>query len=180
MQGKLIGKTLLTARLYEPKDKSLGTDFLRAHPVTSHPELYKEVKGGRRKVKNRVVQDDFVELLVDCLQSAESAFSDFKYHHSGTGTDAEAADDGALGTPVEDARDVGTQTETSSKVYKSVATTTYTDTHAITEHGLFNTAGAGDPPTGGVMMDRSKFDAINVVDGNQIEWKYELSVESGG
>ena len=40
MRGTIKINTLLTARLYEPKDKSLGVDFLRAHPVTKHPELY--------------------------------------------------------------------------------------------------------------------------------------------
>lgn len=176
-----VAETLLTARLFEPKDRSLDIEFLKAHPVTTNPELYQEVKGSKRTVKNRVVTDDFAELLVDTLVSAEATFSDFKYHHSGTGAVAEDATDAALGTPVEDARDVGTQAETSAKVYKSVATTTYTGSHAVTEHGLFNTAGTGGPPvTGGILMDRSVFSAINVVSGNQIEWTYELTVSSGG
>jgi len=174
MQGILKGKTLLTARLYEPKDKSLGIDFLREHPVTSHPELYKEIKGGRRKVRNRVVTDAYAELLVDELQASVAAHSTFKYHDSGTGTTTEAATQTALVTPWGGARDIGTQTETSAKVYKSVATTTYTGTFAITEHGLFNAA------TVGTLMDRSLFAAINVVDTNQIQWTYELSVSSGG
>ena len=178
--GTLKISSLLTARLYEPKDKSLSIEFLKAHPVTTHPELYREVKGGRRQVKDRVVTDAFCTLLVDTLQSSEAAFSTYKYHHSGTGTTAEAAAQTALVTPVETLRDEGSQTETSAKVYKTVATTTYTGTRAITEHAVFNAAGSGDPATGGGMMDRSKFDAINVVSGNQIEWTYELTVSSGG
>ena len=175
MQGKLTGKTLLTARLYEPRDKSLGLDFLRAHPVTKHPELYKEVKSGRRQVKNRCVTNAYVNLLVDELQASVAAHSTFKYHDSGTGTVAEAASDVGLGTPWGGARDVGTQVEgATANIYKSVATTTYTGTFAITEHGIFNAA------TVGTLMDRSVFAAINVVNGNQIEWTYELTVSSGG
>ena len=175
MEGKLVGKTLLTARLYKPKDKSLGIDFLREHPVTTHPEFYKEVRNGRRKVRNRVVTNAYVNLLVDELQANQAAHSDFKYHDSGTGTAAESAGDTALGTPCGEARDTGTQVEgASANIYKSVATTTYTATKAITEHGLFNAT------TAGVLMDRSVFAAINVVSGNQIEFSYELSVSSGG
>ena len=175
MEGKLVGKTLLTARLYKPKDKSLGIDFLREHPVTTHPELYKEVRSGRRQVKNRCVTDAYVNLLVDELQANQASHSDFKYHDSGTGTVAEAAGDTALGTACGEARDTGTQVEgATANVYKSVATHTYGASFAITEHGLFNAA------TLGTLMDRSVFAAINVVSGNQIEWTYELTVSSGG
>ena len=174
MQGTIKVKTLLVARLFEPKDKSLGIDFLREHPVTSHPELYKEVKGGKRVVRNRKVTDAYATLLVDELQASQATHSTFKYHDSGIGTTAEDATDTALVTPWGGARDVGTQTETSAKVYKSVATTTYNATKAITEHGLFNADAAG------TLMDRSVFAAINVVSGNQIQWTYELTVSSGG
>ena len=182
-------KALLVARLFEPIDKSLTVDFLKAHPVTIYPELYREVKERRfgflrpvvRKSK-KVVTTAFAEFIAAQLITETSAFGDFKYHHSGEGVGAENVADTGLGTPREDARDVGTQVQGATAVgYKSVATTTYTDTFAITEHGLFNTAGAGGPPvTGGTMMDRSKFDAINVVATNQIEWTYELTVAAGG
>jgi hypothetical protein len=166
--------TLLTARLYEPKDKSLSLDFLKRHPVTTYPELYKEVKRGKRVVKNKCVTNAFVNLLVDELQSDQATFNSFKYHGSGTGTADESASDTALGTEVE-TRNTGTQTEGSSpNIYKSVATHTYGNTYAITEHGLFNAS------TAGTLMDRSKFAAINVVSGNQIEFTYELTCSSGG
>ncbi len=135
----------------------------------------------RREVRDKVVTDDFCEDAVDELIAESSAWGDYKYHHSGTGVGAEAAADAALGTPVENARDVGTQAEASSKVYQSVATVDYTGTHAITEHGIFNTAGAGGPPVvGGILMDRTKFAAINVVSGNQIEFTFTLAFTSGG
>ena len=47
-------------------------------------------------------------------------------------------------------------------------------TEAITEHGLFNVE-SGVP----VLMDRTKFDAINVVSGNQIEFTFEGSFAAG-
>ena len=190
--GTLKNQTLLTARLFEPLDKSLTVEFLKAHPVTIFPELYQEVKERRffgllsrpvvRKVKNKVVTTAFAEFLAAQLITESAVIGDFKYHHSGTGVGAEANGDTGLGTPVEDARDVGTQVQGATAVgYKSAATITYTGGHAITEHGLFSTAGAGGPPvTGGTLMDRSRFDPINVVATNQIEWTYEITIAAGG
>jgi len=116
------------------------------------------------------------------LITETTAFGNYKYHHSGKGTNAENATDSGLQTPELDARTTGTQVEDSSKVYKSIATETFDDTAAIIEHGLFNTAGAGGPPvTGGVLMDRTKLGAaINVVSGNQIEWTFTIAFTSGG
>ena len=190
--GTLPMKTLLTARLFEPKDKCLSIEFLKAHPVTTHPHLYKPVKEKcffglfskkvKRVTKDKVVTTAFAEFLAAQLITESSTIGDFKYHHSGEGTGNESVADTGLGTPREDARDVGTQVQGATAVgYKSIATTTYGDTWAITEHGLFNTAGAGGPPvTGGTLMDRSKFAAINVVATNQIEWTYELTIAAGG
>jgi len=192
MLGTLPMKTLLTARLFEPKDKSLSIEFLKAHPVTENPELYRPVRERfffglfsrpvRRQRKDHVVTTAFAEFVAAQLITETSAFGDFKYHHSGEGTGNENVADSGLGTPREDARNVGTQVQGLTAVgYKSIATTTYTGTYAITEHGLFNTAGTGGPPvTGGVLMDRSKFAAINVVATNQVEWTYELTVAAGG
>lgn len=166
------------------RKKALG--LLGGGVIIAHTELIarKIVDGKytdvRRVVKDKVVTDDFCEDIVDNLIAETSAFGDYKYHHSGTGTGNEAASDAALGTPVEDARDVGSQVENTSKVYQSVATVDYTGTHAITEHGVFNTAGSGGPPvTGGILMDRTKFSAINVVSGNQIEFTFAITFTSG-
>ena len=179
-------KSRLTARLFEPKDKSLGIDFLEAHPVTTHPELYREVKERRFlglfgkprpviRTSKRVVTTAFANFLAAQLITDSVAIGDFKYHDSGTGTVAEAVGDVGLGTPWGGARDVGTQVQGGDATkYKSVATTTYTGTFAITEHGLFNAA------TGVTLMDRSVITAIGVVNGNQIEWTYKLTVAAGG
>ena len=124
-------------------------------------------------ISRKKVTDDFVEFIVAQLQSETSAFGDFKFHDSGIGVGAENKTDSALGTPWGGARTVGTQIEgASAHIYKSVATTTYNATKAITEHGLFNIAAAG------ILMDRSVFSAINVVDTNQIEWTYNLTINS--
>ena len=66
-------------------------------------------------------------------------------------------------------------------LYSDFAEETFDDTAAITEHGLFNTAGAGGPPvTGGILMDRTVFAAINVVNTNKIEWTFTIGFTSGG
>jgi hypothetical protein len=184
-------KALLTVRAFEAIDPSLGIEFLKAHPVTQFPEYWKPKREKfffglfSRPVRRRatkVVTTAYAEFIAAQLITETSAFGDFKYHHSGEGTGDENIADTGLGAPKENARDVGTQVQGTSTVkYKSVATTTYTGTWAITEHGLFNTAGAGGPPvTGGVLMDRSKFAAINVVATNQVEWTYEHTVAAGG
>jgi len=124
-------------------------------------------------VSTHEVTDDFVEALVDTLQSSVAAFSTFKYHDSGTGTAAEDTTDSALETACGEARDTGTQTEgTTANIYKSVATHTYAATFSITEHGLFNDAD--------VLMDRSVFAAVGVDSGDRIEFTYQLSCLSGG
>ncbi len=175
-----IGEAL--RRLLTKGGGGIGGGALVAHTtLTARLIVDGKVTDVRREVRDKVVTDDFCEDIVDNLIAEVSAFGDYKYHHSGTGVGAENATDSALGTPREDNRDVGTQAEASSKVYESVATTTYGSTWAITEHGLFNTAGAGGPPvTGGILMDRTKFAAINVVSGNQIEWTFTIAFTSGG
>ena len=125
-------------------------------------------------LSQRVVTDAFVNYLVDELQASQAPFSTFKYHGSGTGTAAESASDTALGTPVE-SRATGTQAEgATANVYKSVGTVASTATRAITEHGLFSAA------TGPTLMDRSVFTAVNVVNGDSIEFTYQLTCTSGG
>ena len=126
-------------------------------------------------ISSHVVTDAFVDYLVDSLQGTEVDWVNFKYHDSGTGTNVEAAGDTALQTPTGEARDVGTQIEgATGNIYKTVATSVYGGSFDITEHGLFNAAAAG------ILMDRSKFTAIGVISGDQIEWTYQLSVSSGG
>ena len=101
--------------------------------------------------------------------------SAFNYHDSGTGTNAAAVTDTALQTPTALARVAGTQsTPGSTNVYQTVATLSYNNTFAITEWGLFSAS------TSGTLWDRRVFSAINVVNGNAIQFTYQLTIPSGG
>ena len=122
----------------------------------------------------RVVTDAFVAFVVDQLQTETSVFGDFKYHDSGVGVTAEAAANTTIETTDGEARATGTQTESAANAYRSVGTISYTTTKAITEHGLFNDV------TTGTLMDRSVFTAINVVNGDSIQFTYTITFSSGG
>ena len=136
---------------------------------------FTEVRKDRRKVINKVVTDAFVDFVVDQLQTETSAFGDFKYHEMGLGTQAENANETALQTTTGISRAVGTQAEgATAEIYKSVATITADATEDITEHGLFNAS------SGVTMMDRTKFAAIGVVSGNQIEFTFQITFTAGG
>lgn len=122
----------------------------------------------------RVVTTAFVNFVVDQLQTETSVFGDFKYHDSGVGTTAENITDTAMETTDVESRATGTQTESAANAYRSVGTISYTTTKAITEHGLFNDSSAG------TLMDRTVFSAINVVNGDSIQFTYTLTVSAGG
>lgn len=127
-------------------------------------------------IARKVVTDVFVAALVDELHNnPPTNFNAYKYHDSGTGVVAENATDTALGTPTGVARATGTQTEgATANIYKTVATITYDGSYAVTEHGVFDAA------TTGGLMDRSVFSAINVGNGDSIEFTYQLTCTSGG
>lgn len=122
----------------------------------------------------RVVTTAFVSFVVDQLQTESSLFGDFKYHDSGVGTTAENVTDTAMETTDGESRATGTQTESSATAYRSVGTISYTTTKAITEHGLFNDASAG------TLMDRTVFSAVNVVNGDSVQFTYTLTISAGG
>lgn len=127
-------------------------------------------------IATKVVTTVGVQALVDAFH-ANFTLSDFKYHISGTDTAAEAIGDteatitGATPSPV-----TGTQTENGATVYRTVATISYTSTLAITSHGIINSA----TKSGSVLWDRSVFSAINVVNGDSIEFTYDLTCNAGG
>lgn len=122
----------------------------------------------------RVVTTAFVSFVVDQLQTETSVFGDFKFHDSGVGTTAENIADTAMETTDGESRSTGSQTESAANAYRSVGTISYTTTKAITEHGLFNDA------TTGTLMDRTVFSAINVVNGDSIQFTYTLTLAAGG
>lgn len=127
-------------------------------------------------VSRRVVTTAGVNYLRDDFNAAAGGadIGNFNYHDSGTGTGAEAIGDTGLGTPAGPARVAGTQSAPASKQYRTVATIAYTSSLAITEHGIFSAS------SGGTLWDRSVFAAINVVNGDSIQFTYTLSIADGG
>jgi hypothetical protein len=123
---------------------------------------------GRQKVTTA-----YCEFMVDQHQTESSVIGDFKFHDSGVGTTAENIADTDIETTDEESRATGTQVEESSVIYRSVGTIAYTNTKAITEHGLFSAS------TGATLMDRTVFSAINVVNGDSIQFTYGITYVAG-
>lgn len=122
-----------------------------------------------------LVTTAFVEFVVDQLQTETSEFGDFKFHDSGVGVTGANIADTDIETTDGESRATGSQTEGgSANIYKSVGTISYTSTKAITEHGLFSQS------TGTTLMDRHTFSAINVVNGDSIQFTFELTLPPGG
>lgn len=100
--------------------------------------------------------------------------STFIYHGSGTGSVAEAVGDTALGTEVASRATGSPQSNPTSVSFRTIGTITYAAPFAITEHGLFSAT------TAGTLFDRSVFAAINVANGDSIQFTYTLTVNAGG
>ena len=131
---------------------------------------------GRREdlglVSTKLVTDAGVAFIVDAFQNITEVEL-FKFHASGTGTTAESAAQTALITEVA-TRTSGTTTEgASANIYRTVGTITYSGSFAITEHGVLSAS------SGGTLLDRSVFAAINVVSTDSIQFTYELTFPSG-
>lgn len=106
---------------------------------------------------------------------ASPRISSMNFHDSGTGTVAATSTDSGLGTQAGPAtRATGTQSNPVTNQYRSVGTIAYTTSLAITEWGLFSAS------TSGTMWDRRVFGAINVVNGDSIQYTYTLTVNAGG
>jgi len=120
------------------------------------------------------VTNDFAEFLVESLQTEDTSLSAFFYHAAGTDNTAESSGDTALGSEI--LRSTGSLTETSAQVFKSVGTLTFTSSNSVLEHGLLNDDTSGP----GILMDRSIYTAIELNSSDQIEYTYELTVQSGG
>lgn len=125
-------------------------------------------------VSLRVVTTAFVDFMVDQLIAETSTWGDFKYHDSGVGVTGAAVGNTDIETTDGEARATGTQVENAHNIYESVGTISYTTTKAITEHGLFNAA------SGVTLLDRHVFSAINVENGDSIEFTYRLTCTAGG
>ncbi len=107
---------------------------------------------------------------------ATPRISSFNFHDSGTGTTAAAIGDTALQTQAgPTTRATGTQSNPTAGQYRSIGTIAYVSTLAITEWGVFNQAAQG-----GTLWDHRVFAAINVVNGDSIQYTYTLTINAGG
>ncbi len=123
-------------------------------------------------VSRRMITTAGAGFVVDAFQNLVELEA-MNFHDSGTGGTAEAIGDTTLQTPAGPARVTGTQSEPAATQYRTVATITYTTSQTIVEHGLFSASSAG------VLLDRSVFTGIPVVNASQIEFTYTLTVSTG-
>jgi len=97
----------------------------------------------------------------------------FEYIAIGTDTTSASASDTALGAETHRTSATTSRTTTSvtNDTAQLVATFDFTDSYAITESGVF------DASTGGNMLCRQTFSAINVASGDslQVTWKVQVS-----
>jgi hypothetical protein len=131
----------------------------------------------------RVVTDTGVAFIVDAFQNLVE-LELMHFHGVGTGTGTEAASDVGLGTELttqystSGQRPSGTLVEKAgdSKTFETGATITVSAAVALTEHGVFSTVGTGT----GVLLDRTKYAAVNLAIGESLQATYQLTFPSGG
>ena len=137
--------------------------------------------------RDKVITANFADALVSAMiNSTDADIHSFKYHDSGTGTDAESVTDtDLLSIASETARVSGTQvtaTDTASgKSYSSVATVTYTTTSTglvVSEHGLFCSTSSTDARD--KIADRTVFAGITIQNGWQIQFTFKITYVPGG
>lgn len=133
-------------------------------------------------VSRRVITTAGVNYLVGTF-AGTGAVTNIKYHGVGTGTNAENQTDTALQTESTTAlnpdstRATGsTTTGGSANIYRTVGTLTFDASAAITEHGILTQAATG----GGTLWDRSVFSAINVLNGDSIQFTYDCTFPANG
>lgn len=187
--GLVMGKSTLHAKYILPAPAYLDQAFRLEHPKAVRKRLVliaEDVLRGRAYgqvtdyglISKRVITTAGVNFLVDGYQNLVE-IEIMKFHASGSGVAAEAVGDTALGTEESGITDraTGSQTEgATGNIYKTVGTQSYTGSAAITEHGIFSVTTEGS----GVLLDRSVFTALNVVNGSAIEWTYEQTLTAGG
>jgi hypothetical protein len=133
-------------------------------------------------VAYRVVTDAGVAYMVDDWDGGADDIDELDFHGCGTGVGGEAVGDTALGAESttilnpDSTRASGTNTQPAANQFRTIVTLTFDGAGAITEHGIFDQAATG----GGTLWDRSVFSAINVANGDSIEFTYTLTITSGG
>jgi len=133
-------------------------------------------------LSTRLVTDNGVAFIVDDWDTGSTEIANLNYHGCGTGTNAEAQGDSALQTESttvlnpDSTRATGTKSQPAANQLRSVGTVTFDGSAAITEHGILSQAATG----GGVLWDRSVFSAINVGNGDSIQFTYTCTLSAGG
>jgi hypothetical protein len=157
-----------------PVNALAGMTTLRAELYAKHIRAQRVIDAGL--LSCRVVTNAGVTYMRDDFNAnAGSAdITNFKFHDCGTGVTAENVTDTALGTAYGGARATGSQGTNGTNVYQTIGTISFTSTLAITEHGIFSASSAG------TLWDRSVFSAINVVNGDSIQFTYNLTINAGG
>ena len=113
------------------------------------------------------------------ISAGAATLNVMKNHGTGTGTTAAAATDTALQTAIGTTATAGTNTNADASpnaTWTSTCTVSYTTTNAVTEWGLFNQTTL----SGATMWDHKVFTAINVVNGDSIQFTYTNTISSGG
>lgn len=156
-----------------------GEAILTAGQMFDSRLIARHIRGGRvigeYDLGSGLVTTAGVNYLAADFAAGASDINLFRYHDSGTGTTAAAIGDTTLQTQAGPAtRATGSQSS-STNVYTTIGTIAYTGTLAITEWGLFNQAAQG-----GSLWDRRVFTAINVVNGDSIQFTYNLTCTAGG
>ena len=107
--------------------------------------------------------------------------SNFIYHETGTNNTAATIAQTDLGAAISQARVAGSNTHPTAGQFLSVGTITYANTYTLQEWGLFSSAGAGLPPTGGTLWDRrviSPAQGVNALDS--VTYNYLAIATAGG
>lgn len=130
----------------------------------------------------RVVTDAGVDYLVDDWDAGAADINLMDFHGAGIGVVAAVVGDTALGTASttqlnpDSTRATGTNTQPASNQLRTIGTLTWDAAQAVTEHGIFDQSAV----PGGTLWDRTVFTAINVANGDSIEFTYTLTINSGG
>lgn len=150
----------------------LYASVVRANGVVDHLGL----------LSTRVITDAGVTFLRDDWNNSGTDVTNLNFHGAGTGTATESTADTQLGAEIttgltpDSTRATGTKSTPASNQLRSIGTLNFDATAAVTEHGLFSQAATG----GGTLWDRSVFAAINVANGDSIQFTYTCTINSGG
>ena len=114
-----------------------------------------------------VLVEDGEEYIVDTIITDDN----MKYIDTGTGVTGAAKGDTGMETGTAETRATGVMSEANAQTIQVVGTVSFTGAHAVTEVGLFTHLAAG------VLTIRDTFGAINVVNGDGIQFTITLEIQ---